>query len=327
MATNNSLKIIFAGTPEFAVPILQGLINSQHQITAVFTQPDRPAGRGQKLHASPVKLLAQQHNLPVHQAITLRDENTQKQIADYQADVMIVVAYGLILPQVVLDIPRLGCINVHASLLPRWRGAAPIQRAILAGDTETGITIMQMDKGLDTGDYYLQKSCVISSQDTAQTLHDKLALIGAETLLNSLEQLINRTAVAIKQDNAYANYAEKLNKSEAKIDWTKSAVEIDRAIRAFNPWPVAFTHLGDLTVRIWQGVALENSISKTSISATPGTIIHSDKSGIDVLTSNGILRIQKLQLPGGKPLAVNDLLNAHANEFSAGKLFNNGNLN
>lgn len=334
MDKNNPLKIIFAGTPEFAVPALQALLNSRHKVCAVFTQPDRPAGRGQKLHASPIKLLAQQYKIPVHQPVTLRDANVQKEIVDYQADVMIVVAYGLILPQAVLNIPHLGCINVHASLLPRWRGAAPIQRAILAGDTKTGVTIMQMDAGLDTGDYYLQKSCNIAQDVTAQTLHDKLAKLGSEILLTTLDQLQNKTATANPQDNSAATYATKLNKQEAAIQWHQSADEIDRAIRAFNPWPVAYSQLGEKNVRVWAASVLENTANTNTIAnvnvnvnaniiIVPGTIIETSKMGIDVATGNGILRLEILQLPGGKPLSAKDLLNAHAQEFAVGKQFQN----
>lgn len=305
------MKIIFAGTPQFAAPILQTLFNSQHEVVAVYTQPDRPAGRGQKLHASPVKELALQHNLTVCQPQTLRDESEQKKLKDWQADVMIVVAYGLILPKIILETPRLGCINVHASLLPRWRGAAPIQRAILAGDNETGITIMQMDEGLDTGLMLHKVTTTITATDTSQTLHDRLSTLGAAALLTTLNNLQNITPE--RQNDAESNYAKKIEKQEAEINWQQSANEIDRLIRAFNPWPVAYTYLNNQPLRIWQA---EPIAEKTN--ATPGTIIHIDKNNIDVATGDGILRLQKIQLPGGKCLPIKDVLNAHAKRFEVG---------
>lgn len=305
------MKIIFAGTPQFAAPILQTLINSQHEVVAVYTQPDRPAGRGQKLHASPVKELALQHNLPVCQPQTLRDESEQKKLKGWQADVMIVVAYGLILPKIILETPRLGCINVHASLLPRWRGAAPIQRAILAGDNETGITIMQMDEGLDTGLMLHKVTTIITATDTSQTLHDRLSTLGAEALLATLNNLPN--IIPEKQNDADSNYAKKIEKQEAEINWQQSANEIGRLIRAFNPWPVAYTFLDNQPLRIWQAQPIAE---KTS--ASPGTIIYVDKDNIDVATGDGILRLQKIQLPGGKCLSIKDVLNAHAKWFEAG---------
>lgn len=308
------LKLIFAGTPEFAATHLAALIDSQHQIVAVYTQPDRPAGRGRKLTAGPVKQLALQHDLLIRQPVTLKDPSEQQRLAELNADLMVVVAYGLILPAAVLEIPHLGCINVHASLLPRWRGAAPIQRAILAGDTETGITIMQMDKGLDTGDMLLVEKTPINTDDTAQSLHDRLAEIGAKTLLNALKQLSENKLTPEPQDDSQATYAEKINKQEAAIDWQQDAEQIHRQVGAFNPWPVAQSVIENKTLRIWSTNVVEGQSG-----AEPGSVIDESKSGIDVATGKGLLRILKLQLPGGKPLAVSEFLNAHSLK---GKKFN-----
>jgi methionyl-tRNA formyltransferase len=317
--SQHSLNIIFAGTPEFAVPTLEALIKSRHKVVAVYTQPDRPAGRGQKLHASPVKLLAQKYGIPVEQAKTLRETSAQQKLESYDADVLVVVAYGLILPRAVLEFPKLGCINVHASLLPRWRGAAPIQRAILAGDKETGICIMQMDVGLDTGAVYSEHACSINDDDTAQMLHDRLAQLGADELIKTLDQIQAGTANAKPQNEEHVTYANKLTKQEAAIQWDKSAIEIDRAIRAFNPWPVAYTQLGDKLIRVWQASILSEKNKENRV----GTIISCSKSGIDVVTGDGIIRLLKIQLPGGRPLAVSDVLNAHAVIFSVGNCFTN----
>lgn len=304
------LKIIFAGTPAFAASSLQALLNTklnaEHDVLAVYTQPDRPAGRGRKLTASPVKALAQAHDLPVLQPASLRDEQAQQILTDWQADVLVVVAYGLILPEPVLVAPRLGCINVHASLLPRWRGAAPIQRAILAGDKQTGVTIMQMDVGLDTGDMLHKVVCPIENTDTAESLHDKLAVLGATALCDTLKLLADGSAVPEKQNNADANYAEKLQKAEAEIDWAQSAQVLSRTVRAFNPWPVAFTRVDDKNLRIWSAEAMDGSSD-----ATPGTVLTESREGIDVATGDGVLRIHQLQLPGGKALDAGQFLNAH----------------
>jgi len=302
-----SLKIIFAGTPAFAADSLQALLDSGHDVLAVYTQPDRPAGRGRKLTASPVKALAQAHNLPVLQPVSLRDKEAQRILADSQADVLVVVAYGLILPGPVLVAPRLGCINVHASLLPRWRGAAPIQRAILAGDEQTGVTIMQMDEGLDTGDMLHKVMCPIDNTDTAGTLHDKLAVLGAAALCDTLKLLADNTAIPEKQDNIDASYAEKLQKAEAQIDWTQSAQVLSRTVRAFNPWPVAFTHIDNKNLRIWFAEAVN-----TITDAAPGTVLTESREGIDVATGDGVLRIHQLQLPGSKTLDAGQFLNAHS---------------
>jgi methionyl-tRNA formyltransferase len=305
-------SIIFAGTPVFSVKTLMALINSGHDIKAVYTQPDRPSGRGRKLTASPVKELALEKQIPVYQPVSLRDENEQKKLASLEADVMIVVAYGLLLPLPILQAPKYGCINVHASLLPCWRGAAPIQRAILAGDTKTGVTIMQMDKGLDTGDMLYHLECPIFSSDTSAILHDRLAELGAEALLKTLDNLSEITPE--KQNDQLKTYAEKISKDEAKLDWNCSAAELDRKIRAFNPWPVAETMCDGHVVRIWQAENLQQTTH-----AEPGEILQVSKQGIDIATGNGILRLLKMQLPGGKPLPMVDILNARSQLFSVGK--------
>ncbi|MEH6467663.1 MAG: methionyl-tRNA formyltransferase, partial [Porticoccus sp.] len=253
------MHIVFAGTPEFAAHHLQALLDDDHhKIVAVYTQPDRPAGRGKKLTASPVKVLAQAHGLTVNQPVSLKEAEQQKILRDLNADIMVVVAYGLLLPKAILDTPHLGCINVHASLLPRWRGAAPIQRAIEAGDKETGVTIMQMDIGLDTGDMLLKAHCPITETDTGGSLHDKLASIGPPALLKTLLELEEGSAVAEKQDDELSNYAPKISKDEALVDWSQSAKIIARKVRAFNPFPVTYTTLGNEggekteRVRLWQ---------------------------------------------------------------------------
>lgn len=312
------LNIIFAGTPDFAARHLQALINSHHNVIAVYTQPDRPAGRGKKLTASPVKELAVSHDIPVYQPGSLRKEPAQQELAALNADIMVVVAYGLILPKVVLDTPRLGCINVHGSILPRWRGAAPIQRALWAGDKETGVTIMQMDVGLDTGDMLLKTYLPIEDDDTSATLYEKLALQGPDALLQALEGLANGTLTAEKQDEALANYAEKLSKEEARLDWSKSATQLWQEVRAFNPWPVSyFEHQGN-TIKVWQ-----TQVSTTSSNAAPGTIISASKKGIEVATGDGVLTLLNMQLPGKKPLSVADILNARGDWFTPNTRLNN----
>lgn len=308
MLNKMALKIIFAGTPEFAIPTLQALLNSEHQICAVYTQPDRPAGRGQKLTASAVKQLAVAHQLPVYQPVTLRDATVQQILRNFNADIMIVIAYGLILPKAVLTIPRYGCVNVHASLLPHWRGAAPIQRAILNGDKLTGITIMQMDEGLDTGEILQQENCSIHDDDTSASLQERLAKLGATALLEALTKIESNSIQQKPQDNALTSHAAKISKAEAELDWHLSAIALDRKIRAFNPWPVAYTLFQQQPLRIWQAKALPE---KSSLA--PGTLIHADKSGIDVATGEGILRILQLQLPNGPRISPNDFVNARKN--------------
>jgi len=308
-----ALNIIFAGTPEFAAVSLEALVQSPHSICAVYTQPDRPAGRGRKLKPSPVKQLALQHEISVLQPASLKNADAQQHLASFNADLMVVVAYGLLLPAAVLEIPRLGCINVHASILPRWRGAAPIQRSILAGDKKTGVTIMQMDVGLDTGDMLLKSTTEISQNDTSQTLHDRLAEVGSRALIDTLEIIGNDKLAPEKQDNDKACYAEKLQKSEALIDWQQSAEQIHRQIRAFNPWPVAQTTVEGNTLRLWNAELIQETSNQT-----PGSVIGESKSGIVVATGDGVLWITQLQLPGGKPLVVSDFINAHSMQ---GKLF------
>ena len=309
------MRIIFAGTPEFAAVALAQLLTTQHEIVAVYTQPDRPAGRGRKLTASPVKQLAEQHGLPVYQPLHFKANSedglqAQRQLALHQADLMVVAAYGLLLPQTVLELPRYGCLNIHASLLPRWRGAAPIQRAILAGDTQSGVTIMQMAKGLDTGDMLLSKAVAIEHTTTAQDLHDQLAQLGALALLEVIQAahtLQHYQSQRHVQDDKLSCYATKLAKQEAKIDWTQEADYIDRQIRAFNPTPIAYTELSDgTTLRIWTAQPCN-----TSILGQCGEIIAIDKQGVVVSCGTNVasgseqrtaIRLTGLQWPGGKPL-------------------------
>ena len=307
----HGLKILFAGTPEFAAVTLKALIGSEHNIVAVYTQPDRPAGRGRKLTASPVKLLAEKNGLTVIQPINLRDADVQQELANWQADLMVIVAYGLILPNAVLTTPRLGCINIHASLLPKWRGAAPIQRAILAGDGQTGITIMQMDTGLDTGDMLRKVTCPIKPEDTAEILHDKLAELGAQALLNMLPDLSADELQPEPQDETQASYAKKLQKSEAELDWQQSADQLAHQVWGFNPWPVAFTRHNNQNLRIWMAIPV-TAPTDTITEGKPGEVIAESRDGIDVQTGEGILRLQQLQLPGGKVLSSDQFLNAHS---------------
>lgn len=311
------MRIIFAGTPEFAVPVLEGLLASDHEIIAVYTQPDRPAGRGQKLTASPVKQLAQAHQVPIFQPATLRDNQEQEHLRDLKPDLMVVVAYGLILPAPVLAIPQFGCINVHPSLLPRWRGAAPIQRAILCGDSKTGVTIMQMEEGLDSGPMLKKREYALEKTDTSLSLHHKLAYLGKELLLETIAEIVAGTAQPQIQDEAHVCYAKKIDKLEALINWLDDAEKIDRQVRGFNPWPVAYTHLGDQVVKVWQA-----SLLSISDRHKPGEIIKADKEGIDVATGNGILRLLQIQLPGSRSLSVGEVLNAKAAWFAPGVKFN-----
>ncbi len=309
------MKLIFAGTPEFALPSLQALLSSTHQICAVYTQPDRPAGRGRKLLMSPVKKLALENKLPVYQPISLRNANEQKQLATFHADLAVVVAYGLILPSAVLSIPRFGCVNVHASLLPRWRGAAPIQRAILAGDRETGITIMQMDEGLDTGEMIKKFSCTIEPNDTNQTLQDRLADLGARALLESLSLIESGSYRSEPQNEKDSTYAKKINKSEAEIDWEKPAVFLDRMVRAFHPKPVARVVLGKSILRVCKAEVLDETTSEK-----PGLILKADREGIDVATKEGVLRLLEVQWPGGRCLPISSFIHGKSELFHVGAI-------
>lgn len=284
--------------------MLDALLRSSHRVVAVYTQPDRPAGRGRQLAASPVKRMALEHGVPVEQPATLKDPAAVERLASFSADLMIVVAYGLLLPQTVLDTPRLGCINVHASLLPRWRGAAPIQRAILAGDSETGVTIMQMEAGLDTGPMLLKRSTPIGERETSATLHDRLAQIGAQALLDTLVSL--QSIVPEVQPEDGATYAAKIRKEEARIDWSRPAVEIDRMVRAFDPWPVAETRWNGQQLRVWE--ALPRDVEH---GATPGQVLSCTNEGIDVATGAGVLQLKRVQLAGRSAMSADQFLNAH----------------
>ena len=308
------MKIIFAGTPDFAATHLQALI-SQHEVVAVYTQPDRPAGRGKKLNASPVKLLAEQNNLTIYQPQSLKDPEQQTILANLQANIMVVVAYGLILPQVVLDAPRLGCINVHGSILPRWRGAAPIQRAVEAGDKETGVTIMQMDAGLDTGAMLTITRCPIEPSETSGSLYDKLAALGAPALLSTLDKLKAGTAVAVAQDNEQSTYAKKIDKAEALIDWSQPAIIIDQRIRAFSPFPAAYTEIEGLRVKIW---AAQTSTQQLG---TPGEIVAADDNGLLVGCGQGSLLLTEIQLAGKSRMPVSEILRSRVELFATGKRF------
>ena len=316
--TASSLKIIFAGTPEFAAVALQKLAQSPHQIVAVYTQPDRPAGRGLKLTPSAVKKTAEQFHLPVYQPASLKNETEQAQLKSFQADVMVVAAYGLILPKAVLEIPRFGCINIHPSLLPRWRGAAPLQRTIFAGDKISGVTIMQMDEGLDTGPMLLQHQYVLLENETTKTLHDKLAVMGADAMLETLDMIARNDIYPQVQDNQHALYANKISKEEARIDWHQSARELDCKIRAFNVWPVAYAAWQDQTIRIGMSTIKSTSSNRD---IKPGTIVDASNKGIDVMTGEGVLTLTELQFPGGKMLPVADFYHARRDEFKTGNSF------
>lgn len=311
---SSELKIIFAGTPDFAARHLAALVG-QHNIVAVYTQPDRPAGRGKKPKPSEVKQLALQHALPVYQPATLRDAQAQQVLASHGADLMIVVAYGLILPTVVLNTPRLGCINVHGSLLPKWRGAAPIQRSLEAGDAETGVTIMQMDEGLDTGPMLLKSVCPITASDTSASLYEKLAELGPIALQQVVSQLAAGTAQAHAQDDSLATHAAKLSKQESEIDWTQPAEIIERRLRAFTPWPGCTTHVQGHTLKVHQ-----TQLGQAAVNATAGTIIRADKQGIEVATGSGSLILTQLQLPGKKAIDAATMLNARAEMFAVGSI-------
>lgn len=330
------LRIVFAGTPEFAAKHLYALLGSQHQVVGVYTQPDRPTGRGKKPKPSAVKALAEAHQLPVFQPVTLKTSSEQLVLANLQPDLMIVVAYGLILPPPVLAIPVLGCINVHASLLPRWRGAAPIQRALEAGDRKTGITIMEMEEGLDTGPMLARAECSITECETGGSLHDKLLSMGSQLLLETIERLARGAVVSTPQDHAHANYAPKLSKAEGAIDWALSAAEIDRKVRAFNPFPVAYCTIesGQKGVvrherlRIWAGAPTEQAVGEQAPSlaesSPAGLILSAEEHGILVVCGEGIYCIKELQLPGRKRLAVSEILKSRADLFTPGKVLLSG---
>ncbi|MBS9439801.1 methionyl-tRNA formyltransferase [Photorhabdus noenieputensis] len=314
---SDSLRIVFAGTPDFAARHLEALLMSQHEVVGVLTQPDRPAGRGKKLTPSPVKILAEERNITVFQPATLRSKENQQWILKQQPDVLIVVAYGLILPKAVLNIPRLGCLNVHGSLLPRWRGAAPIQRSLWAGDTETGVTIMQMDIGLDTGDMLYKASCPITPEDTSASLYEKLANIGPNSLLKTLSLITSGKSQPEIQNENLVTYAEKLSKEEARINWELPATHLERCIRAFNPWPMSFFEMEGQPVKVWKAEAIAEQTS-----AEPGTVLKADKKGIYIATADGILNITQLQPAGKKAMPAANLLNSKHEWFTLGNKIN-----
>ena len=305
------LRIVFAGTPEFAAEHLKALLDSPYEIVAVYTQPDRPAGRGQKLMPSPVKQLALEHHIPVMQPPTLRAPEAQAELAALKPDLLVVVAYGLILPQVVLDIPRLGCINSHASLLPRWRGAAPIQRAIEAGDSESGVTVMRMEAGLDTGPMLLKSVTPISADDTGGSLHDRLAKLGPPAVIEAIAGLAAGTLQGEVQDDSLATYAHKLNKDEARIDWNRPAIELERVIRAFNPWPICHSTLNGEALKVLAATLADAQ-------GEPGQILAASKDGLIVGCEAGALCLTRLQLPGGKALNFSDFFNSRREKFAVG---------
>lgn len=300
------MRIIFAGTPEFAVPSLRLLLTSQHDVCAVYTQPDRPAGRGRKLQPSSVKVLAVSAGIPVLQPDSLKSAADLEQLQAFKPDLLVVVAYGMILPQAVLDVPKYGCINVHGSLLPRWRGAAPIQRALMAGDETTGVTIMRIIHKLDAGDMLHKEYYPIGAQETSEDLYAKLAELGAVGLGKVLVQLEGGALCAEKQNEDLVTYAEKLTKAEAMLDWRLPATQLARTVRGLNPWPVAQTLFEDKVLRIWQAEAMT-----TQATAVPGTVISTDKT-MDVVSGDGLLRLLEVQLPGGKRLPIQAFLSAHS---------------
>ncbi len=303
------MRAIFAGTPEFSVGILKALIDAKFDVVGVYCQPDRPSGRGQVLSACPVKSYASEHNLNIFQPESLKDDKAQQNLASLKADVMVVVAYGQLLPKTVLAIPKYGCLNIHASLLPRWRGAAPVQRAILAGDTTTGINIIQMNQGLDTGDILLEKTCAITDIDTAQSLHDKLATLGADAIVETLKNLDNLSPAT--QNEAGATYAKKLKKDEAWIDWTQSAIQINQQIRAFNPYPIAQTHAKSTTFNDKVLRILSVNVIDSVHNKKPGEVIQCTQGICHIATGDGVLSLQQVQLSGKKALNIKNFTNAY----------------
>lgn len=307
------LNIVFGGTPVFAEIVLRKLLGSPHSITAIYTQPDRPKGRGLQLMQSPVKTLGLAHQIPIVEPVHLKSDNALETFRALKPDVFIVVAYGLIIPPKFLTIPRYGCINVHPSLLPKYRGAAPILRALLSGESKTGVTIMQMDEGLDTGDMLLKAELPISNHDTTETLESKLAILGADTLLKTLDLLMSHHIKPIPQNDAESTYAEKIQKTEALIDWNKSAAVIDCQIRAFNPRPGAYTFIDKQLLKIWEAELIESR--QASATFSPGSILQVSNDGIDVVTREGVLRLKILQFAGGKRLSASDILKSKASLF------------
>lgn len=308
------MRLIFAGTPDFAAAHLQALLPSQeHDIVAVYTQPDRPAGRGKKLMPSAVKTLALEYGLPVEQAASLKTPEALEQLKAYKADLMVVVAYGLILPKAILEAPTFGCINVHGSLLPKWRGAAPIQRAVWAGDRQTGVCVMQMDEGLDTGAVLLEKSLPIEADDTSADVYDKLALLGPKALIETLQNFdsLNPTP----QDDTLASYAKKLSKAEAKCDWSLDSAQLERNIRAFNPWPVVWFEHQQQPVKVWKALAIQSTHDYPL-----GSVVEYSEAGLDIACEGGILRVIQLQLAGKKAQYVKELIHGKADLFVAGEL-------
>jgi methionyl-tRNA formyltransferase len=304
------LRLGFAGTPEFAVPALEALSEAQ-RICAVFTQPDRPSGRGQPLHASPVKTFATLRGFRLYQPATFKSQELLETLRGLDLDVLVVVAYGLILPPAALQVPRKGCINIHASLLPRWRGAAPIQRAVLAGDSKTGVTIMRMEAGLDTGPTLATREIEIGADDTAKTLRDRLAGLGAELIVETLHALNLGRVREVPQPAEGVTYAEKIHKAEALIDWRQDAVQVWRRVRAFNPWPIAETRLNGTQLRIWDARMLESAVpeqGEPGAGALPGTVLAATHDGVDVACGRGVLRILRLQLAGRKPLFAQEFI-------------------
>ncbi len=298
------MRVIFAGTPDFSVPVLQALLDSRHEVVAVYTQPDRPAGRGRKLKPGPVKQLAEDNGIPVYQPASLKGADSQQELAALQPDLMVVVAYGLLLPQVVLDMPDLGCVNLHASILPRWRGAAPIQRAILAGDSASGVCLMQMEAGLDSGPVLAEVRTPIATDETGGSLHDRLSQLSADLLAKRLDELAGGHLAPVIQDESQVTYAHKLDKGEASIDWQQDAMAIERQVRAFNPWPVAQAQYECKSLRIWSARAIDYA------NGSPGAVVAAGKQGIDIACGQGCLRLLEIQLPGGKRLDAAAFLNA-----------------